>query len=53
MNIGDDAPPGAPGTGEGVCAVCHGSGRVTQDRETIACANCGGTGVIVEGIGGG
>jgi hypothetical protein len=53
MNPGDDAPPGTPGTGEDVCPVCHGSGQVRQDSETVACANCGGSGVIVEGIGGG
>jgi DnaJ-class molecular chaperone len=46
---GDEAAPGVPGTGENVCPVCAGSGRV-DDRP---CENCGGSGRIVEGIGGG
>jgi RecJ-like exonuclease len=49
INPGDDAPAGTPGTGEDVCPVCHGTGT-TAGKE---CANCGGTGRIVEGIGGG
>jgi hypothetical protein len=48
MNPGDEAPPGTPGTGENVCPVCHGGGKVRG----AACANCGGTGRIVAGIGG-
>lgn len=47
-NPGDQAPPGTPGTGENACPVCHGSGR----SETGECQNCGGTGKVVEGIGG-
>ncbi len=47
-NPGDDAAPGTPGTGEDLCPVCNGSGRI-DDGE---CGNCGGTGKIVEGIGG-
>ena len=46
---GDQASPGTPGTGEALCPVCGGSGRV----DGTACENCGGTGKIVEGIGGG
>ncbi|MDB5512053.1 MAG: hypothetical protein JWR08_1536 [Enterovirga sp.] len=46
---GDDAPPGTPGTGENVCPVCKGSGRAAE----APCANCGGTGVVIEGIAGG
>jgi len=53
MNPGDDAPPGTPGTGEDVCPVCHGSGQMQEESEKVTCANCGGTGVIIEGIGGG
>jgi DnaJ-class molecular chaperone len=49
MSPGDDAPPGTPGTGEDICPVCHGSGK----RDNRDCPNCGGTGRIVEGIGGG
>lgn len=47
-NPGDDVPPGTPGTGENICRVCHGTGRV-NDQE---CQNCGGTGKVIEGIGG-
>jgi DnaJ-class molecular chaperone len=45
---GDEADPGTPGTGEALCPVCSGSGRV--DGET--CQNCRGSGKVVEGIGG-
>lgn len=49
MNPGDDAPAGTPGTGEDICPRCKGTGKQNgQD-----CQNCGGTGRIVEGIGGG
>jgi hypothetical protein len=49
LNPGDDAAPGTPGTGEDVCPVCSGSG--TNNGGT--CETCGGTGKVVEGIGGG
>ena len=45
---GDDAPAGTPGTGEDICRVCNGTGKV----DARPCDNCGGTGVVVEGIGG-
>jgi hypothetical protein len=45
---GDEADPGTPGTGEGLCPVCAGRGSV--DGKT--CENCAGTGKIVEGVGG-
>ncbi len=48
MNPGDQAPPGTPGTGEDICPKCHGSGKL----EDKPCENCGGTGYVVEGIGG-
>lgn len=48
MSPGDEAPPGTPGTGEDICRVCRGTGRV-DDRK---CENCDGTGRIIEGIGG-
>lgn len=48
-NPGDEAPAGSPGTGEDICPVCHGTGSTGGKP----CANCGGTGKIVEGIGGG
>ena len=46
---GDQAAPGTPGTGENVCPVCGGSGSV----DGVTCANCEGTGKVIEGIGGG
>lgn len=49
LNPGDDAPPGTPGTGEDVCPECKGSGRLGS----APCANCGGTGKVIEAIGGG
>jgi DnaJ-class molecular chaperone len=52
-NPGDEAVPGTPGTGEDVCPVCHGSGKLRVEGDTQPCSNCGGTGVIIEGIGGG
>lgn len=48
MNPGDDAPPGTPGTGEAICPVCSGRGRIADKR----CENCGGTGKVIQGIGG-
>jgi hypothetical protein len=49
MNPGDQAPPGTPGTGEDLCPVCGGSGKDDQQRP---CVNCGGTGKVIEAIGG-
>ena len=49
MNPGDEAPPGTPGTGEAMCPECQGTGRL----ESGPCENCGDTGRIVEGVGGG
>ena len=46
---GDDAPPGTPGTGEDVCRNCKGRGTVEGEE----CPECGGTGYVIEGIGGG
>jgi Archaea-specific RecJ-like exonuclease, contains DnaJ-type Zn finger domain len=48
MNPGDQAPPGTPGTGEAMCRECRGTGRL----EVRPCPNCGGTGRVIEGIGG-
>lgn len=45
---GDEAQPGTPGTGENVCPVCRG----TKTFNKAPCQNCGGTGVVIEGIGG-
>ena len=48
VNPGDAAPPGTPGTGENVCPDCRGSGRFGASP----CKTCGGSGKIIEGIGG-
>lgn len=48
MAPGDQAPPGTPGTGENICPKCEGTGKV--DGET--CQYCGGSGYVIEGIGG-
>lgn len=45
---GDQAEPGTPGTGENVCRACHGSGTVNG----APCEECGGTGKVIEEIGG-
>ncbi|HEY0490167.1 MAG TPA: hypothetical protein VGD30_11680 [Telluria sp.] len=50
MNPGDDAEPGTPGSGEDICDECSGSGKLGDGRE---CPNCGGTGKVIHGIGGG
>jgi len=49
LNPGDDAPESDPSAGENVCRVCGGSGQ----QGASECVNCGGTGVVEEGIGGG
>ncbi len=49
LNPGDEAPPGTPGTGEGICRACGGTGSTAQGP----CQECGGTGKVIEGIGGG
>ncbi len=49
LNPGDEAQPGAPGTGENTCPACSGSGKVNN----APCQECGGTGIVIEGIGGG
>ena len=49
LKPGEEAEPGTPGSGEDVCPVCNGEGRVAGQT----CANCEGTGLIQRGIGGG
>jgi hypothetical protein len=49
LNPGDEAEPGTPGSGEDVCPACDGSGKNGGAR----CEVCGGTGKVVQGIGGG
>ena len=46
MSPGDIAPPGTPGTGEASCRVCLGTGK----RDGAECENCGGTGIVTEGL---
>ncbi|MDP4024007.1 hypothetical protein Q8W71_15355 [Methylobacterium sp. NEAU 140] len=46
---GDEAPPGAPGTGENLCRRCGGTGRQAAEP----CPDCRGTGRVTTGIGGG
>ncbi|MGE5547031.1 MAG: hypothetical protein ACM33T_09045 [Solirubrobacterales bacterium] len=48
MAPGDEAAPGTPGTGEDICRVCHGTGKVDGRK----CEECDGTGIVIEGIGG-
>ncbi len=48
MAPGDEAPAGTPGTGENVCRMCGGTGRV--DGHT--CSDCEGSGKVIDGVGG-
>lgn len=48
VNPGDEAPEGTPGTGEGLCRECGGSGRVGDGT----CPLCRGSGKVIVGIGG-
>ena len=48
MNPGDQTPPGTAGTGENICRKCSGKGYVNGEQ----CEECGGSGKVVEGIGG-
>ena len=48
LNPGDEAAPGTPGTGEDICPLCHGGGRM----DGSSCPNCAGSGKIVKAIGG-
>jgi len=49
QNPGDIAPEGTPGTGEAPCPKCQGTGRHDGD----VCTECGGSGKVIQGIGGG
>lgn len=44
----DEAAPGTPGTGEGLCPECSGRGR----KDDRPCPACAGTGVVIQGVGG-
>ena len=48
-NPGDQAPAGTPGTGENVCRHCRGAGKMPDGSR---CEECGGSGVVIEEIGG-
>jgi hypothetical protein len=49
LKPGDEAEPGTPGTGEGLCHDCGGSGRTDSGAP---CPTCAGTGKVTVGIGG-
>lgn len=49
MKPGDQAPPGTLCTGEDICPKCAGKGQF----QGKTCENCGETGKVVKGIGGG
>lgn len=49
LRPGDVAPPGTAGTGEAPCRICRGSG-INNGRR---CEECAGTGIVIQGIGGG
>jgi hypothetical protein len=46
---GDEAAPGSPGTGEGLCRECGGTGRTPDGAK---CQACDGSGKVTVGIGG-
>lgn len=46
---GDEAAPGTPGTGEGLCRECGGSGATASGSP---CPTCLGSGRVTVGIGG-
>lgn len=48
LSPGDEAAPGTPGTGEGICPRCGGTGRLDGEP----CPECEGTGHVTVGIGG-
>jgi hypothetical protein len=45
----DDAPAGTPSTGEDICPMCTGRGRLDGGS---TCPNCAGRGKVIKGIGG-
>lgn len=50
LNPGDEAEPGTPGAGEDICEACAGSGALAGGKP---CPQCGGSGRVMRGIGGG
>ncbi len=49
MLPGDEAPAGVPSTGEDLCPDCSGTGTIAGE----ACAACGGSGLVIDAVGGG
>jgi hypothetical protein len=47
LHPGDEAPAGTPGTGEGICRECGGSGRLAG----ALCPACDGSGKVIVGVG--
>jgi hypothetical protein len=47
LHPGDEAPAGTPGTGEGICRECGGSGRLAGAK----CPACDGSGKVIVGVG--
>lgn len=50
LNPGDEAEPGTPGAGEDICGTCAGTGKLADGKP---CPECGGSGRVMSGIGGG
>lgn len=50
LNPGDEAAPGTPGAAEDICDRCSGSGKLDVGTP---CPECGGSGRVMRGIGGG
>ena len=50
LNPGDVTEPGTPNAGEDLCPHCGGEGHHEDGSE---CSLCGGTGKVIEGVGGG
>lgn len=50
LNPGDEASPGTPGAAEDICDACSGKGKLDDGS---ACPECGGSGRVMRGIGGG
>lgn len=49
LRPGDQAEPGTPGAAENTCPACAGTGKL----ENAPCEECNGTGIVIDGIGGG
>ena len=47
-NPGNEAVLDPPGAGENICRECQGTGKIGEKE----CPICGGTGIVIEEIGG-